>query len=83
MMLLEVLGLAFLASAATVLLVVIVMTVLLAVAYTLDHWDEFADTLKGLGLFIALFAAWAVIIGSYKYATTPVPENIQVEQESE
>lgn len=62
----EIIGLATVFTMLTVVGFAVVMGVLLAGAYVVDHWDDFSDLFKTLGVILLVFAFWTLTIGVYK-----------------
>jgi hypothetical protein len=46
--------------------------------YMLDHWVDYADFVKALGICLVIFIAWIVFFASGRYANAP-PNNIEIQ----
>lgn len=74
----EIIGLATVFTMLTVVGFGALMGVLLAGAYVVDHWDDFSDLFKALGVVLLVFAFWTLTIGAYK-ARQAIQEKAEVE----
>ena len=64
------LGLALLATMATIIVMYACMLALVAGAYALDNWQYLADTFKFVGRILLVYVVWVAIIGTYKLTHT-------------
>jgi len=75
------LGLAIIATAATLAVICVCIGLLSVWAYVLDNWDEVADLVKAAGAALVIFIAWCLVIGTYKFThktTTPAKAEVKI-----
>lgn len=76
---LDIFGLAFLFTVATLGVGTVVAFIIVSVNYVIDYWDEFSGLFKALGIILLIYVAWVVAVWGYKINKQVNPVKAEVE----